>query len=216
MKTTFSFTLTLTVYSVFAANTAAVAQNCSAIQKTIVKDSVTASASTFANLRNRKGSVRYETHRIFTEAKERGAAASKPTSLCPEGCSINSLPMMQFSSVPKSFKQDYGEYGECQTYLEETRVHPLTYNKELELEQEDLEKWLGDFSQGSGPEGKDLYNRCPGSCSPQYSYDIHVLEEKLDVVAHVICGHARDKNENEYVINSHVFWYCKQPDHERD
>ena len=61
---------------------------------------------------------------------------------------------------------------------------------------------FNEFSQGKGKEGKELYRKCPGSCSPQYDNNLEIDRgsNAMKVTASVVCGHARDKDDNTFML----------------
>jgi len=146
-----------------------------------------ATANTWENLRNNKGSLKFETAEILK-------------------CGLPNLPlekMLIISSLPKIFLSEYDDKTYCQSKLSETKKSPYIYNAGSFSSVEDLNDWIKDFSQGSGKDGKDLYAKCDKSCSPQYTYKIKKSgEDNLTLNAEVICGDARDKNDNMYVLKA--------------
>lgn len=187
------------------------ADTCTSQKNVIAQSSLEATASTWSNMRNKPGSVVFETSKLFHEAKDKINATDKSINLCAAGgtkCKNARYPEMVFISTPKKFLDQYGERNKCENYLKETNNTPLTYTKTLPIEIDPLIQWIGDFSQGSGKEGSDLYEKCDGKCSPQYKYRITVQKEQLVIDARVICGHARDKDDNMYKLSYELVWPC--------
>lgn len=160
----------------------------------------TATAGLWDNLRQNPGSIRVETRLLLEEAV---AARSKH----PPGSSI------AFSSVPAKFKTDYGEKADCEAMLEKTTKEPIVYADRQFADLEQLSEWFAELSQGKGDDGKDLYRRCPGSCSPQYRSVISVPEAgsgaPYRITASIVCGHARDKDDNKYQLGAALRWGCQ-------
>jgi hypothetical protein len=148
-----------------------------------------ATASTWENLRNNEGSLKFETSEVLK-------------------CGLNLLSYektLEITSVPKTFLNDNEDSKYCQTKLNETTKSPYLYNAGSFLTIEELNDWIKDFSQGAGKEGKDLYAKCDKSCSPQYLYKINKnSDNKLLLKAEVICGQARDKDENLYNLKAKI------------
>src|SRR5690606_11226003 len=105
-------------------------------------------------------------------------------------------PTLLFTSVPSGVLTAYDDFSYCENRLLETSREPLRYRVLLPQQLKSLEEWIGGFSQGKGREGQDLYDQCDRDCSPRYRYRISVLGSQLEVQAEVICGHARDRNQN--------------------
>jgi hypothetical protein len=142
------------------------------------------SASTWGNLRNNEGSLRYETQKLLDANLTR----------------IDSSTSLVMSSTPKAYLTSYSNHAYCADLEVKTKSEPLKYTMSFDSP-EDLNSWISDFSQGKGEEGSDLYKKCDKDCSPQYKYIISNDKNKpLKVIAQVICGHARDKSNNEYQL----------------
>ncbi|HMO16522.1 MAG TPA: hypothetical protein PKA63_01840 [Oligoflexia bacterium] len=144
-----------------------------------------ATASTWANLRNNEGSLKYETEKLLQKG-------------LPEDISEVEIHLI---SVPNKFLSDYGDETYCNKMLEETQNNPIIYSGRKFNTVDNLQKWIGELSQGEGADGKDLYKKCDKSCSPQYKYKItRINDSGFSVDAEIICGPARDKNDNMYEL----------------
>ena len=99
----------------------------------------------------------------------------------------------------------------CKDLEKQTSKSPLSYSNSGLHSIEDLNKWIGDLSQGKGMNGGDLYKKCDRSCSPRYEYLI--TRNKGDtghtVNASVICGSPRDKSNNNYMLDAFFRWSCE-------
>lgn len=194
----------------FQLNTAGAQEDdkCSDIEKDIVEESTQGTASLFANEGNKPGSVRYESDAILQKAEAGMPSAVKPTDLCPAGCELRLEPVIVFKAVPQKFLTNYSGYDQCQKLLEETQKNPFEYNEEFDSMSQ-VQDWFSNFSRGKGTDGKDLYQRCSGQCSPQYEFFITSDGGKLALDADVVCGHARDKSNNMYDISYSYKWICQ-------
>jgi hypothetical protein len=181
---------------------------CSNIEKDIVEETTHATASLFANEGNKPGSVRYESGAILEKAQAGIPNAEKPADLCPAGCKLVPNPVIVFKAVPQKFLTNYSDYARCQALLEQTEKAPFEYDKQFDS-MTDVQDWFSNFSRGKGADGKDLYNRCSGQCSPQYEFYISNDNGKLVLDADVVCGHARDKSNNMYDISYSYQWVCQ-------
>lgn len=169
-----------------------------------------ATASSWANVRNAEGSIRFESQRLLKKALDDLTAAKAPAQICGEACRPEPAPQLLFTSVPKSFLKDYSEAQTCAGFLKTTTAKPFVYSNRTFASADELTSWFSDFSQGSGVDGKDLYERCPGACSPQYTCIVHKEGETFKLNAEVICGHARDKDENAYKLATSYRWSCSK------
>lgn len=183
--------------------------DCSSYIRDVKIESSVASASMLANMQNKKGSVRFETKEMLNKAEKNLANAEKPTGLCPSDCRLPDQPLIVFRSIPNNFLADRDQRDKCNTLQNETEESPFTYSdKEFDTMQA-LERWFSSFSQGKGEDGKDLYERCDGKCSPQYKNIILSEGNKLILTAEVVCGPARDKKDNSYQISYSYRWVCQ-------
>lgn len=200
----------LTVAFLFRANSAGAgeADKCSAVTKNISEDSTLATASLFANERNKPGSIRYESSSMLEKADKNLSEAEKPGDLCPSGCQLAEKPEIVFKSIPNKFETDYPDYDKCQKLLNETEKNPFNYNKQFNSIGE-VQDWFSDFSRGKGTDGEDLYKRCDGSCSPQYAFIITEEGSGLKLAASVVCGHERNKQDNKYRLSYSYLWTCQ-------
>ncbi|MFN8389098.1 MAG: hypothetical protein U0136_02265 [Bdellovibrionota bacterium] len=182
---------------------------CGSTPKEVAVDTKTATAATWSNFRKSEGSLAYESEKMLSAANQNAAKASPPAELCSGGCSPSVPPLVVFRSVPNKFLSDYSDSEKCNKLLTETKARPLRFpNREFSSLAE-LNEWFGEFSQGKGKDGSALYAQCDGACSPQYTCLISQSGGKLHVDAEVICGPARDKDENLYKLSYGYRWSCQ-------
>jgi hypothetical protein len=184
---------------------------CSQVTKDIKIRSIQASASVWSNFRNSTGSISYESNEIFEMAKEAAKTLTPPPSFCPSGCKINEKPELFFRSAPHKINEEDEDKAYCQNLRKLTEKEPIKYQT-LDLHTvEDLNDWIGDLSQGKGEDGEDLYTRCDRSCSPRFEYTVARRDNSPDnylVRASIICGEARDKDDNMYNLEAFFRWEC--------
>ncbi|MEQ9618560.1 MAG: hypothetical protein RIG61_05255 [Deltaproteobacteria bacterium] len=201
----------VTVAFLFRANSTGAADEtgqCSSATKDVSEDSTLATASFFANERNKPGSIKYESSSMLEKAEKNLSGGDKPEDLCPSGCRLAEKPDIVFKSIPNKFVTDYPDYDKCQELLNKTEKNPFSYNKQFSSMGE-VEDWFADFSRGKGTDGEDLYKRCDGSCSPQYTFIITEEGNGLKLDASVVCGHERDKDDNRYRLSYSYRWTCE-------
>lgn len=180
---------------------------CAPLNKEVSVRAVVASAGFFANLRNADYSVGYVTDALLRESEVAAARLSAVESDCRPNCP-NAVVAIVFSSVPNITLREYDERARCEVLLEKTRRHPIQFLDRSFNGRDEFEDWYKDLTQGDGKDGESLYEQCPGRCSPQYSSTIVKRGEKLVVSTSVVCGHARDKDDDQYVLRSAVRWIC--------
>jgi hypothetical protein len=169
-------------------------------------DSRLASAGFFANFRNTPGSVNFEMDQMLSQAHSH-ADKIKSLPACPGQCPNASLALI-FKSNPNKVQSAYSEQAQCQTLLDQTSKNPIVYRDLKFKTAEEAKAWYHELTQGEGPEGEDLYERCSGSCSPIYSTDVTHHDKNFILTATIICGHARDKDDDQYRLRSAFKWTC--------
>ena len=151
-----------------------------------------ATAGALSNMRNTENSIRFLSNELLGAAI---AEAGKHPHKDKHSTII-------FTSVPTTFidgKTDSKNVS-CDDRQKETTASPIVYSDKTFSGSDELMDWISDFSQGRETEGRNLYRRCSGSCSPQYKYYIHPKESGFNVTAEVICGKARNKSDDLYQL----------------
>ena len=99
--------------------------------------STLASAGTFANLANKKGSLKYELSSLVSEGLDKLEAQSSS----PES------PYLTLSVIPNKFKDDYSDIETCKRLENQTTKSPIHY-KDINFKSKDeLVEWFFDFTQ---------------------------------------------------------------------
>ena len=183
--------------------------DCRPTQHDLVVEIKTASADVLPNLFNSEGTIRYEFERMLTNADQMFLIAQAPKNICNQRCNTSKEPEIVFSSKPKKFLKNYRGAEKCAALHQESTVTPIHY-RDLNFENlEDFLNWFEDFSQGRGTAGKDLYQRCGGACSPQYQTVLSKQNAEYLANISVVCGHARDKLDNDYEVTVAYRWNCR-------
>lgn len=181
---------------------------CRPTQHDILVDAKTASADFLPNLFGSEGTIRYEFERMLTNADSMFLIAEAPKNLCGLKCHAATQPAIVFSSKPRKFLKNYRGSEKCAELFEQSTLTPFRYS-DLSFENvEDFLDWFEDFSQGRRTSGKDLYQRCGGACSPQYQTVLSKQNAEYSADISVICGHARDKLDNDYEVSVAYRWSC--------
>lgn len=173
-------------------------------------DTVTASAATWTNFRNGEDSLRFQAAKLLGSAISKLPGASRPEDLCDAECLVAQFPEIVLTAIPQKLLADYDDREKCQRLLESTKIQPFRFKDKTFTSLEALTDWFSDFSAGRGPDGKTLYAQCDGLCSPQYKLFVSKRPDTtLSLNAEVICGHARDKNDNHYTLSQGFLWSCE-------
>ena len=189
---------------------AAAADGCGSAYVDVPGSSALASASLWSNARSAGNSLKVRSRALLEQAAASRKVMAPPPGGCPAGCKPAGPPLVVFRSVPNRFRTDYSDAGMCRKLEEQTQAAPFRYGARTFASLDDLNSWFGDFSQGDGPDGEDLYRRCSGDCSPQYTNVIDVTAHStLNLVANVVCGPARDKSDDQYRLSIAFRFACR-------
>ena len=198
----------VSLIAVCAGPTPTVAQSaCSPLTSDVPVRSTLASAGFFANLRKASNSISYLMDQLVTESTAKALNLEQQESTCKKSCK-DSVVAVVFASVPHMTLPDYDEASTCQQLYEATQKSPIVYGGRSFDTQEEAEDWYDDLTQGDGIDGEDLYAKCPGKCSPSYSSISYKHGGKIIVSTSIICGHARDKDDNQYRLTASLRWIC--------
>jgi hypothetical protein len=202
-RTTFS-TLFLTLLTV-APSRAEVP--CTPLNTDIPVRSTLASAGFFANLANAKNSINYQMDQLLKQAWQEASTVESAKPGCAQSCGEPVVALI-FNSAPNATLQGYEDSSTCTTLYEATRTQPIVYADRTFDSEADAKDWYEDLTQGDGDDGEDLYKRCPGNCSPSYSSVSVKKADRLVVTTSIICGHARDKDDDQYRLSAALRWIC--------
>ncbi len=178
-------------FSVFISNCFAQAA-CDTEAKLVDFKKTVATADLWSNYRSKPGSIAHDSSEMLKSAL---IAFKKNISDCAKNAQIF------FYSIPAKFLNDYSDKNYCEEFFKKTKESPIKYSA---LEFEDMDQfssWFNEFSQGKGKQGKELYNKCDRSCSPQYKSIITEVASGIKADVEVICGPARDKDDNNYKLS---------------
>ena len=193
-----------------AFSSSAVADDCSNYATATVVESMVVTADSWPNLMKHKGSLSFESERML-KAVEAGIAKAVPPQRndCPTSCKLNPQPKVVFSSIPNAFLSSYSDKQKCDALFAQTKVAPFLFSGKRFESLDLFNSWSSDFGQGKGSDGEVLYQKCDGSCSPQYYYYLAFKDQTKEVDAKVICGPARDKGDNKYHLSVSYRWQCE-------
>lgn len=199
--------LALTCSLLLISSNAIAVPHCAPAGEVIPYQSSLASAGFFANLRNSETSVNYQMDQMLANASTNRIQVATERPLCGTSCGGARLAII-FSSTPNLRLSDYDESDRCEQLRKQTRAAPIVYAGRIFNSADEAREWYHDLTQGDGPDGEDLYQRCPGSCSPEYSSTIIRDKEKMIISTTIVCGHARDKDDGQYQLESAFRWVC--------
>ncbi len=154
-----------------------------------------ATADAFSNTIGKSGSLRREAWKLLEKARDEQM---------PEDAHPGAEPLTVLKSVPAKVK-DSTDGPACAEPAEEPfKAGPKRFDS-----LDSLYGWVNDFTQGKGTEGKELYRRCSGGCSPRYTFYIEPGERDSYLLrAEAICGQPRDREDNRYIVTAQNIWQC--------
>jgi hypothetical protein len=172
------------------------------------KNEASASAKSLANLLKSPGSLRAEVAGLLNTARENLAQAQPPGNACSHLCRVGPPTGILLSVVPQKFLTTYADSSRCEERLRQTSDQPLRFGPRRARSADEFAAWLSDLAQGRGPDGAVLYRACDGTCSPRYSAMVVPDRDGLVATVDVVCGPARDKADNTYIVSSVYRWAC--------
>ncbi len=170
---------------------------------------VVASASFWPNFWGSKDSIKYQLIEIYRHAAERLHREQQQRREAGCGACSESQPAeVVLESVPGKFLLDYEGEEACARRHEQTSQTPLQFPEQEFADIESVVTWYADFSRGYGEYGRLLYSQCEGECSPQYRLRLREEKGELLVRTEVVCGPARDREENSYTLSASIELNC--------
>jgi hypothetical protein len=167
-----------------------------------------ATANLYSNVIKSDGSLRSVLEKVLTYANAEISKAKPPADLCPYSCTAVREPGYVVSTVPKERLRGYENEHYCADMKARTEANPIYTAKDFSsIEQ--FSSWFNDYSRGNGEDGKKLYSQCDADCSPEYRTAITRNAKSLSAKVQVVCGHARDKSDNSYVVTLIARFSCE-------
>lgn len=177
----------------------------------VLKERANATAGSMANLRGAPGSLKAQLSRLLKDAQEGVTRVAPPTTgnACAENCTVFGAPRITITVVPNKLLWHYADAEKCVQRLTQTALEPLKFGPRRVKSESELGEWVAEVAQGHGQEGALLYKKCDGRCSPRYFVDAAREGNELVASISVVCGPARDKDDNTYTVLSGYRWACR-------
>ncbi|MCB1745978.1 MAG: hypothetical protein H6977_01675 [Gammaproteobacteria bacterium] len=185
---------------------AAIAQTC---PRTLAEEPLATeygSAGIMKNLAETDDSLKAIASRLLAEALT--VENKKPAPGCTPDCPDDGVAEVIYRVAPMSFLPRGEQNALCLQLEDETAAAPLSFTPPTFGGVEALNRWISELSQGRGDDGKALYERCASNCSPRYTFFIASEEAGYSVRAEVLCGLARDKSNDQYLISTALRRSC--------
>ena len=167
----------------------------------------TASAGTFANLRGSSDSLKVQSQELINNAISKSGNSDKLRD-CKD-CDPDKQAKVIFTASPSKYLTEYTDKEKCNTYLKETTDNPIQWRSLKFNTPKEISDYFAELSQGKGEQGKLLYSKCDGDCSPRYKLEILPDGSAFNANIDVICGPARDKDEGMYKLETALAWNCR-------
>ena len=158
------------------------------------------------NIAEHPESIRAVAKRLLTKAIAASEFENQPK--CGDACDGRSVSEVVYRVEPTVFLAESEQQAMCLTLEDQTKLKPLHFGDKSFESIDKMNDWLMEFSQGRGKDGKSLYTQCGGNCSPRYTFRISQEGGQLRVQADVLCGLARDKLSDLYVVSTAIEWRC--------
>jgi hypothetical protein len=181
---------------------------CTPAHVDLSRTQATATAKSLANILKAQGSVRAEVTRQLRNAREGATQAEPPDDACSHLCRVGQPAQILLTIAPEKFLAVYADAHKCEERLSQTSAQPLRFGPRHAGSTDELAAWISDLSQGRGLDGAVLYKQCDGSCSPRYSARVTQDGDGFVATLDVVCGPARDRNNNMYSVASGYRWAC--------
>ena len=158
------------------------------------------------NLAEHPESIRAVAGRLLKSAVENTEFLAP--SACTEGCADNVKSAIVYEVRPIAFLPEDKQEQVCLNFEKTTKATPMTFGPKTFPSVEGLHAWINDFTRGKGDDGEKLYEACSANCSPRYTFFIEKTGEELTVTSDVLCGLARDKDEEFYQVSTKIRHTC--------
>jgi hypothetical protein len=164
------------------------------------------SAGIMKNLAETPDSIRAVASRLLEHAltvEDRKKAAG-----CSDDCPDAGVAEVIYRVAPAAFLPRPEQNAICLKHEDETTSNPLRFTPARFANFAEMNTWISDLSQGRGADGKKLYEQCGSNCSPRYTFVIADADTGYAVRAEVLCGLARDKADDQYLISTALRRSC--------
>lgn len=163
------------------------------------------SAGFIKNMAESPDSIRAIAARLLEVAL---ASEKAPAAGCEPACPHGQTTEVIYRVAPVAFLADDKQHEVCLAFEDQTVADPMLFEARSFGSVDDVNEWMTAFSQGRGEDGRLLYERCSSNCSPRYTFVIHEQGAGYAVKAEVLCGLARDKSNDQYLISTAVRQRC--------
>ena len=164
------------------------------------------SAGIMKNLAESADSIKAIASRLLERALT--VESRKPARGCDTDCPASEAAEVVYRVAPMAFLPRTEQNQACLTFEKQTTLTPMRFEPPAFENFESLNAWISDLSQGRGDDGERLYEQCSSNCSPRYTFFIAAHEDGYAVRAEVLCGLARDRSNDQYLISTALKRSC--------
>ncbi|MCB0323402.1 MAG: hypothetical protein KDD69_07500 [Bdellovibrionales bacterium] len=172
-------------------------------------EQATAEAGVLANLTRRPNSLKVNIERLLTKGLGDRTKGEPASEACTVSCNASETPAVLLTIEPSVYLSEYSDKALCEKYLQTTTAAPIVFPGRTFASVSQLQDWFWELSTGKGEDGEALYRRCTGSCSPRYRTEVRPKESGYSVTTEVVCGPARDKDDNTYTLKLFRLKSCR-------
>ena len=166
------------------------------------------SAGIMKNLAESPDSIRAIAARLLDSALSRDIGLTEAG--CVDQCANGTQPEVVYRVAPIAFLPDEEQDKLCVTLEEQTSKFPMRFERREFDSVQGVTDWITAFSQGRGDDGKLLYEQCGSNCSPRYTFMITQRDKTYRVNTDVLCGLARDRDNDQYLISTSLRRTCSK------
>jgi hypothetical protein len=185
---------------------AVVGPTCGGHQHEVPLATETGSVGIVQNIAEDPSSIRVVAGRLLTKAFDLDRKTARAD--CGPHCPARERSQIVYRVTPTAFLADEQQRDVCRQFESETRSRPLTFDQREFPSVDAMNQWIMEFSQGRGEDGRLLYARCSSNCSPRYTFLIAERTSGYAVKTEVLCGLARDKTNDVYLVSTAVRRSC--------
>ncbi len=187
-------------------NPGVVTETCPALDTELPLATEYGSAGIMKNLAESPDSIRAIAARLLDAALTTEIGINE--SGCAGNCAVRPQSDVVYRVAPVAFLATEKQNQICLSFEDQTSRFPMRFKNRSFDSIQAVTEWITDFSQGRGDDGKHLYEQCSSNCSPRYTFNISKRREGYRVDADVLCGLARDRDNDQYLISTSLRRIC--------
>ena len=142
-----------------------------------------ASAGIYDNLTSKSNSIKVVTKTLLDQAESKVGSENK----------------IKFTAQPNVFLKEYANKEYCLGKLAETQKKPIVFYQSFP-DLNGFSEYFSKLATGKNDDGDTMYEECPKDCSFNFTIDLKKDTNRYKSEIKAICGEARDKDDNQYLL----------------